>query len=48
MEGHRDLVIGSNERSWSIDVPFHRQIEMSAEIHTYPNTIDIHLVISVI
>ena len=22
MEGHRDLVIGSNERSWSVDVPF--------------------------
>ena len=21
-KGHRDLVIGSNERSWSIDVPF--------------------------
>ena len=22
MEGHIDLVIGSNERSWSVDVPF--------------------------
>ena len=22
MEGHRELVIGSNERSWSVDVPF--------------------------
>ena len=22
MEGHRDLVISSNERSWSVDVPF--------------------------
>ena len=22
MEGHRDLVIGSNERSWFVDVPF--------------------------
>ena len=22
MEGYRDLVIGSNERSWSVDVPF--------------------------
>ena len=21
-EGHRDLVIGSNERAWSVDVPF--------------------------
>ena len=21
MEGHRDLVIGSNEMSWSVDVP---------------------------
>ena len=22
MEGHRDSVIGSNEKSWSVDVPF--------------------------
>ena len=22
MEDHRDLVTGSNERSWSVDVPF--------------------------
>ena len=22
MEGHGNLVIGSNERSWSVDVPF--------------------------
>ena len=22
MEGHRDLVIGSNEWSWSVDMPF--------------------------
>ena len=22
MEGHRDLVIGSNKSSWSLDVPF--------------------------
>ena len=27
MEGHRDLVIGSTERSWSIDAPFEHFVQ---------------------